>query len=119
VTPLPAHRRYGLQPVIAVLLAVVMCWLSERTSIARAVSDAPAVECEHADLGPAGKPDDSSAGGCVAVEGADDSDCDAIFVIAAPIELARWSSFRHYDHDPRLSDWRSRSSISARGPPVA
>lgn len=101
---------------------MVMCWLSERTSIAQAVSQGgPAVECHHS-APPVGKPADSSGEGRVAAESAesaDDADGDAILAIEARIEFVRCSNYRLSDSHHEFTDWRVRSNIGARGPPIA
>jgi hypothetical protein len=110
---------------MAVLLAVVMCWVGERTSLPEVESrGGPAVERSHTDTLPLGKLADSSAEGAGEAESADgsdksdESDGDAVFVIAASLELGLGLAFRQYDGLHELNDWRVRSSISARGPPV-
>jgi hypothetical protein len=118
VTSTYQHRRY-LRAAIAVLLALVLCWVSERASLAEGVHHGgPAVEREQTDTSPVGKPVDSTS---EALEGesVEDSDFDALLVVAASIEFVRSSSFRQFDHGRELNDWRVRSTIGARGPPIA
>jgi hypothetical protein len=67
-----------------------------------------------------GKPADSNAGGFAAeAQTADDADTDALLAAAAPIEVARCFSLPDFDHSHEFNDWRARSSIGARGPPIA
>lgn len=106
---------------MAVLLAVVMCWVGERTSLPEAaVRGGPAVERLHADTLPLGKLADSSSEGQAAeVEPADDSeDIDALLVAHAALERVNGLVFRLFDCGRELNDRRARSTISARGPPV-
>ena len=112
-------HRYRWQTVFSVLLAIVMCWFSERADIAQPVSDGPAVECQDSDTCPVSKPSDANSEGRPVGETTDDSDSDAIFAIAPPIEVARFWSFREFYRGHELNDWRVRSSIGARGPPIA
>lgn len=115
------YRRYGwLQLALAVLLAVAMCWVGERTSLPEAaVRGGPAVERLHADALPLGKLAESSCEGQAEAEPADDSeDIDALLVGQAPLECVNGFAFRQFVCGRELNDWRARSTISARGPPM-
>jgi hypothetical protein len=114
------HRRYGrLQLTMAVLLAMVMCWVGERTSLPEAAArGGPAVERSNADTLPLGKLAESNVEQLVEGELADDSDIDALLVNEAALGFASVFRFRQFDSRRELNDWRARSSVSARGPPI-
>jgi hypothetical protein len=100
------------------LLAVVMCCLGERTAVPEvALGDAPSFERAPSDTCPLGKLADSS-GEAAEKESADDSDGDALVACEATIEFVRVVSVRQFDHRRELNDWRARSIIGARGPPI-
>lgn len=104
---------------MAMLLAVVMCWVGERTSLPEAgPRTGPAVERSNADTLPLGKLAETNTGGHAVEAEPDDSDLDALLVSEASLELTRFFVFRQFDSGRELNDWRARSSISARGPPV-
>lgn len=113
------HRR-RLQLVIAMLLAMVMCWVGERASLVEALHhEGAAAERSQTDTSPVGMPAGPNVEGFAdKAKTADDADSDALIAVAAPIEDARCFSLRHSDRAPELNDWRARSSIGARGPPV-
>jgi hypothetical protein len=110
-----------LQLVIALLLAAVMCWMGEPTSPLEALHHGdPAVERSPADEAPMGKPAGPSAEELAdKAETVDDADSDALLVIETPLEVPRGFGLRHFAQSRELNDWRARSSIGARGPPVA
>jgi hypothetical protein len=105
---------------MAVLLAMVMCWVGERTSLPQAESRGePTVERSHTDTLPLGKLAESTTEGQAAeVEPADESDVDALLITEVAVEFARGFALREFHCGRELNDWRARSSISARGPPV-
>jgi hypothetical protein len=104
---------------MTMLLVLVMCWVGERTSLPEATpSGGPAVERSHDSL-PLGKLADSNADGQAAeAELADDSDVDALLVSEAAVGFASIIGFGPFATGRELNDWRVRSSIGARGPPL-
>jgi hypothetical protein len=113
-------RSGRLQLAMAVLLAIVMCWMGERPSLPEAeLRGGPAVERPHTDTLPLGKLAESSSEGQAAeTEPGDESDVDALLITTAALEFALGFALRQFDCGRELNDWRARSSISARGPPV-
>lgn len=108
---------------MAVLLAMVMCWVGERTSLPEVgPRGGPAFERSNADTLPLGKLAESNtegqAGQSGEAEPVDDADVDALVVRATVLEFTDVFIVRQFDAGRELNDWRARSSISARGPPV-
>jgi hypothetical protein len=121
VTSTHPHRRYGrLQLAMALLLTVVMCWVGERTELPEAgPRGGPAVERSNADTLPLGKlADSNTVWEAAEADPADESDVDTLLITAAALEFAPGVALRQFDCGRELNDWRARSSISARGPPV-
>lgn len=104
---------------MAMLLTMVMCWVGERTSLPEAAPHrGPAVERSNTDALPLGKLADPNAEQAVQTELADDSDIDALLVSEVALGSANVFRFRQFDSRHELNDWRARSSVSARGPPI-
>jgi hypothetical protein len=105
---------------MAVLLAIVMCWMGERPSLPEAEPrGGPAVERSHTDTLPLGKLAESSTEGQAAeTEPGDESDVDALLIATAALEPTSGFAPGPFDCGRELNDWRARSSISARGPPI-
>jgi hypothetical protein len=105
---------------MAMLLAIVMCWVGERTSLPETEPrGGPAVERSHTDTMPLGKLAESGVEGQAAeAESGDEPGVDALLIAESALELACGVSFRQLILERELNDWRARSSISARGPPV-
>lgn len=104
---------------MAMLLTMVMCWVGERTSLPEAAPPGgPVVERSNTDALPLGKLADSNAEQAVETELGDDSDVDALLISEAALGFASVFRFRQFDCGRELNDWRARSSVSARGPPI-
>jgi hypothetical protein len=105
--------------VLAMLLAVVMCWVGERPSFPKtALDDGPTLERSPPDTCPVGKLADSDGESEAESGSADDSDGDALVACEATLGFVRVIGVPEFEHRRELNDWRVRSSIGARGPPV-
>jgi hypothetical protein len=121
-----------LQLAVAVLLAIVLCWVGERTSLPEAEPhNQPAVERPRTNTLPLGKLAETGTDGQAAegesgseldefdeLDESDELGMDAAFISAATPELALGRVLRPFECGHDSVHWRARSSIGARGPPI-